>query len=671
MKQLYKSEIEAMRDFYEELGIKPDYSCNTDGRVDGTLVEFKLNDSGGYPINQLMCYIKSLNSVAKILPRFSLLVNVNQRKYVFFDNSNWKRISNGSWKFPQDLLKFLNKKDYMKGWIDECSIISYNDLFYSNHISVKKEDFIEEVKNPKELNIEQYRWDDKGDMERSILDCLGGSELKKRLGAFFTPDEYVRISTEYVRNTISRVPVGYDYIILDRCAGTGNLEKFFTDEELSHCVLNTFVYAEWTTLKGLYEGRARVVIPHTKDYKDVDGLLSDGNTLTKSFDDAITKIINEQREKSDRKLIVIGLENPPYRDETTNIKNSKASTSNITKSHTYEVLMKTHGSLKARDLSNQFIFSMLKYADEYIIYSPIKYWKSQHIFDEIFNEGYICNRDKFHASEAAVCLISWSIQKNHRSVFADGKPQKSVNNTHLDMKSDLGKRRVFKLKNPGHNDLLDKNKNSELGLMMSQATVLNAQSGHLCNIRRGDSHVSYTGLNRSNILNQIPLFVANHYKPKDYTEKEIVMKSGDCGLEYQKDKDFLDDCFVWVCLSNSNHCESNEHIRNELCLSQNTKSDDIIDINSRNTKLIEGWNEIIEEIKKTDEYKSEYTYGLNQIIKEINIKIETGDFNKIGEPILAPKYINLNEMIRDFKKELNLFYEKYITEKIFKYELLK
>lgn len=46
MKKRYKSEIEAMRDFWEELGMEPDYSCNTDGRIDGTLVEVKLNNSG-------------------------------------------------------------------------------------------------------------------------------------------------------------------------------------------------------------------------------------------------------------------------------------------------------------------------------------------------------------------------------------------------------------------------------------------------------------------------------------------------------------------------------------------------------------------------------------------------------------------------------------------------
>ncbi len=201
MKQKYKTELEGQQDFYEEINITPDYSCNTDGRIKGTLLEFKLN-LREVPFKQLKRYIKSYNAGALPLPRYSLFVNINHREFTFIDNSNWKIITEGKWTNSKDLLKFLDKKDYRKGWINEYSIVAYNDLFYSKHLSAKKEDFIEEIKNPKELNIKPYSWNKTGDMERSILDCLGATALKKRLCAFFTPDEYVKISTEYLRNAI-------------------------------------------------------------------------------------------------------------------------------------------------------------------------------------------------------------------------------------------------------------------------------------------------------------------------------------------------------------------------------------------------------------------------------------------------------------------------------------
>lgn len=672
MKKRYKAEIEAMRDFYEELDITPDYSCNTDGcvggtfvdangkiqRIGGTLVEIKLNRSGGLPLKQLKRYIKSYNAVALSLPRYSLFVNVNQREFTFIDNSNWKIITDGKWKHPQDLSKYLDKKDYIKGWIDEFSIVSYNDKFYSQHLSAKKEDFIEEIKNPKELVIKPYQWNETGDMERSILDCLGGKELKKRLGAFFTPNEYVKISTEYLRNAIARVPKGYDYIILDRCAGTGNLQKFLTNEELSHCVLNTYVYAEWTTLKGLYEGRARCIIPHTRDYKDPDGLLSDGDALTEEFNKIIIKIINNERKKANGKLVVIGLENPPY--SLANPGNRKGGIKGTFVSNRMANLKLL--STAKQDMATAFIWSGFEFykPDFYIIYAPIKYWKHSHLIDKKFIKGYLCNKSKFHATESSISLTLW---KN-----------KNISNNSLLFDSDLGKRTIKKSKTSivkiAKKIRKCSNKQTSMDIWLSTCPNINYLGNGFYQEEKNHGR-NQIPLSEKNLLISLPIFVANCYKPKDYTEKEVIMKSGDGGTKYQKDKDFLNDCFVWACLTNSNKCISNQQIRNELCLMQDTEVDKLLDINSRNTGLLQKWWEILKLVKTTNEYNPKFTYGLHQICKDINIKIETGDFNKRNEPIMEYKYSDLNDTIKEFKEQLKEFYNKYITPQLFKYELLK
>ena len=662
MKKKYKSEIEGQGDFYEELDIIPDYSCNTDGRVGGTLVEFKKNNSGGLPLKQLKRYIKLYNVVAKPLPRYSLFININQREFTFIDNDNWKTITDGKWEIPKDLLKFLDKEDYMKGDIYEYSIVAYNDLFYSKHLSAKKEDFIEEIRNPRELNINPYRWNKTGDMERSILDCLGATALKKRLGAFFTPNEYVKISTKYLRNAIARVPKGYDYIILDRCAGTGNLQKFLTDEELSHCILNTYVYAEWTTLKGLYEDKVRCIIPHTKECRDTDGLLSDGDALTEEFNKTITNIIEDERKKVDGKLVVIGLENPPYTTP-----GSEATRSKKTYKHTSWVKekMKKAKVIKGdagSDLCNHFIYSATNIinVDEYILYAPIKYWKTQHLFDGKFNEGYICNREKFHATDAGISLISWTNNK--------------ANNNRFNFQSDIGKVVVKKINN-GASTLLPDSKNRRVnnsfaGMILCNGTPGNL-NGHLVNIIIEHDKGRVRELNNSNVMQLLPLWVSNCYKPKDYTEKDVIMKSGDGGIKYIKDKDFLNDCFIYSCLTNANKCISNKQIKNELCLNQDTKANKLLNIDDRNTMLLQKWNEILKLIKTTKEYNPRFTYGLHQICNEINIKIETGDYTKRNEPIMEYKYPELNNEIKELKELLKTFYNKYITPKLFKYQLLK
>jgi hypothetical protein len=124
------------------------------------------------------------------------------------------------------------------------------------------------------------------------MNLLGDKLLKKQLGAFFTPAHYVNVSTRYIRNAIKEIG-DKPYLIIDRCAGTGNLEKFLSEEELKHCVLNTFDYTEWTTLKGLYDGRVMLIIPPTHEYRDQRGLLKNGDALSQEFHEYLSNFIHE------------------------------------------------------------------------------------------------------------------------------------------------------------------------------------------------------------------------------------------------------------------------------------------------------------------------------------------------------------------------------------------
>jgi len=665
MKDVYKSEIEGMREFYEELegfNITPNYDCNTDGRVEGTLVEIKLNNSGGIPHKQLKRYIDSYNAKALPIPRYSLYVVINPREFTFIDNMDWKTINTGTWESPKELLNYLNRDVYLLGKIHEYSIVAYNDLFYSKHVSNDKEDFIKEIQNPKELNIEPYLWNDTGDMERSILDCIGGNELRKRLGAFFTPKQYVKIATEYLRKAIKEVPKGYDYIILDRCAGTGNLEESLTPEELKHCVLNTYVYAEWTTLKGLYEGRVRKIIPHTHDNKDPDGLLTDGDALTEDFDRIITKIIDGYRKAANGKLVVIGLENPPYfapqSEATRSGKTTKKTVKYVSK------LMHKSNSISGamiNDLASQFIWSMInKYKPtNYIVFSPIKTWKNHEKFIVTkIDNIYLCNRKHFHATEAAIGLFNIT---NY-----------TIKQDELRAKSDLGnkiiKRNHYQTK---PHKLLDPKSvpNNYAEIIHTSGTP---DYKHACLVNTKQNKCGrHIKMDNKNVFQALPLWVANCYKAKDYTEKEVIMKSGDGGTKYTQDQTFLDDCFLWSCLAFQNKCYSDVTTMNELCLLQNTKADKILNVNEKHDTLLKKWNKIICIVKTKEEWNSEFTYGLAQICRDINVKTETGDYDKRKRPIMQHKYNDLNAAIKELKLLLQEFYVEHLEKPLFAYELLK
>jgi hypothetical protein len=135
----YNSEIEGMWDFYEEINKIPDYECNTDGRINGTLLEFK-KLSNDFDTNQLVRYLKAYNNTAKDIPAYSLHISLNDKKFIRYSNINFNSviIQGEDWKTLPELLKFLTADDYILGYIDEFSIVSYNDKFYK--IKNNKED---------------------------------------------------------------------------------------------------------------------------------------------------------------------------------------------------------------------------------------------------------------------------------------------------------------------------------------------------------------------------------------------------------------------------------------------------------------------------------------------------------------------------------------------------
>ena len=121
-------------------------------------------------------------------------------------------------------------------------------------------------------------------MDKDIEEVLHGSKQKqKEHGAFYTPDYASVKSLEYVREIIKNLPEDTDYIIVDRCAGTGNLEKFMTDEELSHCILNTLEQSEYDILVETFGDKCKKIMK--------------GNALTEEFNKELKEFIDNERNK--------------------------------------------------------------------------------------------------------------------------------------------------------------------------------------------------------------------------------------------------------------------------------------------------------------------------------------------------------------------------------------
>lgn len=609
--------LECIKEFYKDFNCKIDFSISTDGRLIlsngvGTINAFQLDyKSDKDAFYQLRRRVKAYNSKAALISKFGIFVALNNKKYLMFDLTKHDLedavvVPLTEFNSPLELKILMENTLLQKGWIDENSIVAYSNYYFALNKKANKEDFIKELSSPTILNIEPYIWNSSGEMERKLLDYVGSRGTRKSSGTFFTPDDAAKKSTEYVRNIIKSLP-NDNYVIIDRCAGTGNLEKFFTDEELSHCILNTINYTEWVTLNELYGNKVKKILPENKDIRN--GSLIHGDALSEEFDNYLKKYIGKN-------TIVVGLENPPY----SNIDNNKDSF--ISKKMKENKLGR-----EGIEIANRFIWSGFEYYfDYYVLYSPIKYWKSQHLIDKKFLNGIILNREDFHATKGGISLISW---KNENS-----------NNEFLQLENCL----VKKI-HSGYNTTIipeDSFEDSDI-IFINNDGVLNDKSAFLTN-NYISCHAKTIKVGLDNIKQTMPLFAANCYEYKDYTEREIVMKSGDKGKLYLSDEKFLNDCLIYCCLTDKNKCISDNKKTNKLCLCQGNKIDNLIEYND----LISEWKNILNLISKLDKYNPNYKYGLFQI---------ENDFPEID--------------VKYFKNKLKDFYNKNIISKVFKYELLK
>lgn len=210
------------------------------------------------------------------------------------------------------------------------------------------------------------------------MDKLNDTLQKKNLGAFYTPIAYAEKSHELLREAIARVPAGNDYIILDSSAGTGNLGKTLTDEELSHCVLSTVEYYEYKVLQELLGSKVRSIIPPVEAADTFQaGLVKGADALTREYIDnpLVKKYVD------DPNCTIILFENPPYA-ETTSAEHQRTHKSKKSSSwkgsFVVEEMKREVRGTATNDLGNAFIWSGFKYylrqpTDSYVVFSPVKY----------------------------------------------------------------------------------------------------------------------------------------------------------------------------------------------------------------------------------------------------------------------------------------------------------
>lgn len=756
----YTTEREGQIEFYKTflprinplLNIEDILSDNNDGVLNGNLLEFKLHviDLNAV-LFQCIKYLSALRIKGKPIPANILIIDLNlhvvwvyhSAKYLsdiektyfggasknnsgFISRNAEKELYYDNTIDAEIIINLLKEKQYTKIHIDENCIVGWATSFYKEVPTARKEDFlgddsgkhktIGEIRKPTHFKNYIYKYTGQTNVRFNyLMDKLNDALQKKNLGAFYTPKLYAQKSVELVRKAIQRVPDGNDYVIIDRCAGTGNLESCLTDDELSHCIVSTLEYYEYKVLQELLGAKVRHIIPPVESVETFNaGLVTGADALSKEFieEKLIKQYINNP------KCTIILFENPPYA-ETTSIEHQKkgvgSKSSKWKSSYVISEMKKEIKGSAINDLGNAFIWSAFKYylrqpADSYIVYSPVKYWKAQHLINKEFLGGYAFNRRHFHTNIDACIMVAWwgnidsAIKKIKLQSFDINKEGKLHNDKLLAVKRIyttyseklFDKRKFNDDKNAivcgldGTEHLISKrlvplyNKNI-IGYMAVYSSGFDNPDLHstLISCGRYDGNGFY--LRKDNYLEKLPMFCASRYITynRAWTERSRIMKSADGADKYAKDvtsgklNQILLKCLLFTCLEMQNHMRTfmgsdGRFYRNELCLDDTNGETiaihDLKELNKRNKeqKLFDQWETVLRYAKKSEKYNSHLTYGVYQIFAELNTSHKdetTGEI--IWENIeLHSALIALKSLVKDY-------YNSEIVPFLFKYEFLK
>ena len=730
-------------------------SDNNDGVINGNLLEFKLHISDlNSVLFQCIKYLSALRVKGKPVPANILIIDVNaftvwlyrsapylsEIEKVYFGGA-----SKGNGGFiggsaervlhyddpleTEEIVSLLKEKRFTKIHIDENCIVGWATSFYKAVPTARKEDFlgddtgkhktIGEIRNPTHFSDFIYPYTGQTNVKFNyLMDKLNDTLQKKNLGAFYTHHLYAEKSLELVRAAIARVPSGNDYIILDRCAGTGNLEAGLTDEELSHCIVSTVEYYEYKVLQELLGAKVRHIIPPVETADTFNaGLVTGADALSKEYIE--NPIIKQYIDNP--KCTVILFENPPYA-ETTSIEHQKkgvgSKSSSWKQSFVVSEMKKEVKGTASNDLGNAFIWSAFKFymrqpTDSYVVYSPVKYWKAQHLINREFLGGFAFNRRHFHTSiDACIMVALWG---QTQKIFDNLKIHAwNIENENL---VDYGILRIDRVHSIYSEAFYDRRKLSSdvdggiisefdgteanpnrasvyikpimndniIGyLVIKGANFDNPDSCvHLTTVGVYDAHGFY--LRSDNYLTKLPMFCASRYITynRGWTERARIMKSADGADRYNADvangklNQFLLKCLLFTCTEMQNHMRTftgsdGRFYRNELCL-DGTNGETIalrdikkLEANKKEKDILNQWSTVLEWAKKTENYRPDSTYGVYQIFAELDTShIDETTGNTVWDNVeLHTALAGLKTLVKDY-------YNTEIVPVLFEYEFLK
>lgn len=370
-------------------------------------------------------------------------------------------------------------------------------------------------------------------------------------------------------------------------------------------------------------------------------------------------------------------------------------------------------------MGNIFIWSAFRFylrqpTDSYVVYSPVKYWKAQHLINKKFLGGFAFNRRHFHTNiDACIMCALWANIEDAATKEIRLKGYDISDNFLIEYKEELPVKRissmfskVFYDKRKFDDDTNDgiliggKGLEARDGVKKRAAPIYNSNIiGYLIAQNSGFDEpdlnsdicrcTKYNGngfqLRKDNYLEKLPMFAASRYITynREWTERARIMKSADGAKRYARDvkngtlRQWLLKCLLFTCVEMQNHMRSfsgsdGRFYRNELCLDP-TNGDTIalrdlkeLTLGESENKIMEQWRTVLQHAAECADYNITLTYGVYQIFAEL-------DTSHKDETTGATVYDNveLHSALQALKQLVREYYNTEIVPTLFCYEFLK
>lgn len=208
---------------------------NTDGVVNGNLLEFKLNiENLNKTLFQAIKYLSKMRINGESVPKNILLISLNTEECYRYDADKYlpyiekqyfggastnndgfvagnyeEKIDYSAMEGSFRIIELLRQEEYIKINIDESCIVAWAERYYRENPGSSKGDFIGDVENMvgglgeirEPIKFKDYIYPYKGKSNEKfayLLDKLNDKLTQKETGAFYTPKEYAEKAVELV-----------------------------------------------------------------------------------------------------------------------------------------------------------------------------------------------------------------------------------------------------------------------------------------------------------------------------------------------------------------------------------------------------------------------------------------------------------------------------------------